>query len=203
MQAVSGTFPTSLNLRRWGLAPADNCPLCGAPVETMAHIQCLCPRLKNARIAVHHHIWADVVHAMHKGLAAASSSYSVATEVTVTGLSALAKSMSRKYPTAAGSLLKGLSSLCNNDIEWGDESASQTEEQQVGTTRLNDEPRVERKRRSELDCVTAGATTATQARRHRSTRSGPQAEALPSSPGSSPDGLHLQVNLTTTSATIL
>jgi hypothetical protein len=203
LQAVSGTFPTSLNLRRWGLALADNCPLCGAPAETMAHIQCLCPRLKNARIAVHHHIWADVVHAMHKGLTAASSSYSVATEVTVTGLSALARSMLRKYPTAAGSLLKGLSSLCNNDIEWSGESESQTEGRQVGITQLNDEPKVGRKRRSELDCVTAGAVTAIQARRHRSTRFDPQAEALPSSPGSSLDGLHLQVNLTTTSAPTL
>jgi len=109
---------------------------------------------------------------MHKGLATAGNSYSVATEVTVTGLNALAKSMLRKYPTAAGLLLKGLSRLSNNDIEWNEESASQIEERQVGNTRLHSEPRVER---SELDYVTAGATTATQARRHQSTRLGPQA----------------------------
>ena len=35
-----------------------HCPLgCGAPIETMAHIQCIYPALKQNRMAVHNHMW--------------------------------------------------------------------------------------------------------------------------------------------------
>ena len=83
MQTISGTYPTTLNLKRWGLSPTDKCPLCGLQTETMAHIQCLCPALKNARIAVHHQIWAQILCSMQAGFSAANAQYSIAPEATV------------------------------------------------------------------------------------------------------------------------
>ena len=56
MQTVAGVFPCRALLHRWGKAPSPQCPICHSAPETVGHIQCFCPGLKNARIAAHHTI---------------------------------------------------------------------------------------------------------------------------------------------------
>ena len=55
-QTVAGMFPCQALLHRWGRAPSPQCLLCGGEAETVSHIQCWCPALKEARIAAHHAI---------------------------------------------------------------------------------------------------------------------------------------------------
>ena len=54
MQTVARMFPCRALLFKWGKAPSPNCLLCGGAAESVAHIQCWCPALKDARISAHH-----------------------------------------------------------------------------------------------------------------------------------------------------
>lgn len=56
MQTVAGLFPCRALLFKQDKAPSLLCLLCGGQSETVAHIQCWCPVLKDARIAAHHSI---------------------------------------------------------------------------------------------------------------------------------------------------
>jgi len=56
MQTIAGVFPCRALLHRWGKAPSPQCLLCNGATETVAHSQCYCPALKNARISAHHAI---------------------------------------------------------------------------------------------------------------------------------------------------
>ena len=56
MQTIAGVFPCRALLHRWGRAPSPQCLLCNGATETVAHSQCWCTALKNARIAAHHAI---------------------------------------------------------------------------------------------------------------------------------------------------
>ena len=63
-QAISNIYPTQVNLHRWKPSEriSKQCPIgCGAAAETFAHIQCICPKLQNSRIAAHHHIWKGIL----------------------------------------------------------------------------------------------------------------------------------------------
>jgi hypothetical protein len=51
MQTVAGLFPCQALLHRWAKAPSPQCLLCGGDTETVAHVQCWRPALKEARIA--------------------------------------------------------------------------------------------------------------------------------------------------------
>ena len=61
MQTVAGLFPCQALLHRWGKAPSPQCLLCSGDTESVAHIQCWCPALKEARIAAHHAIAAHIM----------------------------------------------------------------------------------------------------------------------------------------------
>ena len=54
LQAIAGSFPTQAVLFQWGIAHSPACRLCGAQSETLAHVQCWCPALKERRIRAHH-----------------------------------------------------------------------------------------------------------------------------------------------------
>ena len=54
LQTLAGAFPGNALLCRWKLRATATCDLCACPAETQAHIQCVCPALKGARIAAHH-----------------------------------------------------------------------------------------------------------------------------------------------------
>ena len=60
LQTLAGTYPGNALLYKWGLTPSPGCSLCGHPLETKAHIQCVCPTLKAERIRVHHGLGAPV-----------------------------------------------------------------------------------------------------------------------------------------------
>ena len=64
LQTVAGLFPCQALLHRWGKAPSPQCLLCSGAAETVAHIQCWCPALKEARIAAHHAIAALIIQAL-------------------------------------------------------------------------------------------------------------------------------------------
>jgi hypothetical protein len=61
MQTVAGLFPCQALLHRWGKDPSLQCLLCSGDTESVAHIQCWCPALKEARIAAHHAIAAHIM----------------------------------------------------------------------------------------------------------------------------------------------
>ena len=54
LQTLAGMYPGNALLYKWGLIPSPACALCGQPLETQAHIQCVRPALKAERIRVHH-----------------------------------------------------------------------------------------------------------------------------------------------------
>ena len=68
-QAISNNFPTQARKHIWNPTetPDPSCPLgCGAPTETFAHIQCLCPRLQQHRISAHHKVWNTILDCISK-----------------------------------------------------------------------------------------------------------------------------------------
>lgn len=56
LQTLAGAYPGNALLCTWKLRASGSCDLCGCPAETQAHIQCVCPALKRARIAAHHNL---------------------------------------------------------------------------------------------------------------------------------------------------
>jgi len=68
MQTVAGMFPCRAILYKWNKAPSPKCLLCNGENETIAHIQCWCPALKDARILAHHAI-ANVIFQLLRTLA--------------------------------------------------------------------------------------------------------------------------------------
>jgi hypothetical protein len=55
-QSMAGCYPCNAVLFRWKLQLSPACALCGGAVESVAHIQCVCPALKDARIRAHHNL---------------------------------------------------------------------------------------------------------------------------------------------------
>ena len=55
-QALAGTFPCQAVLFKWRIATSPLCTLCGKANESLAHIQCVCPVLREARIRAHHNL---------------------------------------------------------------------------------------------------------------------------------------------------
>ena len=54
LQSIAGTYPSNAVLFKWKRTNSPACLLCGGASETLAHIQCRCPALKEARIRAHH-----------------------------------------------------------------------------------------------------------------------------------------------------
>ena len=65
-QTVAGMFPCRALLFKQGKSPSPQCLLCGGQSETVAHIQCWCPSLREARIAAHHAIAALIFHTLQR-----------------------------------------------------------------------------------------------------------------------------------------
>jgi ribonuclease HI len=82
LQTIAGTFPGNALLCRWKQRATAACDLCACPAETQAHIQCVCPALKGARIAAHHTLAGMVFNAIR----AAGGGWDVHRELTVAGL---------------------------------------------------------------------------------------------------------------------
>jgi hypothetical protein len=82
LQAVGNTFPCQAVLFRWQKAQSAACLLCGHPAETVAHIQCLCPALKDASIRAHHNLAGMLWQRVER----LQSKWQVVREITVAGL---------------------------------------------------------------------------------------------------------------------
>ena len=82
LQTIAGTFPGNALLCWWKQRATAACDLCACPAETQAHIQCMCPALKGARIAAHHTLAGMVFNAVR----AAGGGWDVHRELTVAGL---------------------------------------------------------------------------------------------------------------------
>ncbi len=86
LQTVGNTFPCNAVLYRWQRIPCAACSLCGHPAETVAHIQCVCPALKDARIRAHH----NLAGMLWQRVEQLQSKWQVVRELTVAGLLGLA-----------------------------------------------------------------------------------------------------------------
>ena len=82
LQTIAGVFPGNALLCRWKLRNTAMCDLCSCPAETQAHIQCVCPALKGARIAAHHTLAGMIFNTIR----AAGGGWDVHRELTVAGL---------------------------------------------------------------------------------------------------------------------
>ena len=82
LQTLAGAFPGNALLCRWTLRATATCELCACPAETQAHIQCVCPALKGARIAAHHTLAGMIFDTVRD----AGAGWTVHRELTVAGL---------------------------------------------------------------------------------------------------------------------
>ena len=82
LQSLAGMYPSNAILFKWKLAQSPACSLCGCSAETMAHIQCVCPALKEARIRAHH----NLVKRLWDRLGQASTRFVIYREMTVESL---------------------------------------------------------------------------------------------------------------------
>jgi ribonuclease HI len=82
LQTIAGVFPGNALLCRWKLRNTATCDLCSCPAETQAHIQCVCPALKGARIAAHHTLAGMIFNTVRE----AGGGWDVHRELTVAGL---------------------------------------------------------------------------------------------------------------------
>ena len=83
LQSLAGVFPCNAVLFKWKLADSPACLLCRGASESLAHIQCYCPALKDARIRAHHNLAAK----LWGRLAQAPSRWEIHREVSVASLS--------------------------------------------------------------------------------------------------------------------
>jgi len=67
LQAIAGSFPTQAVLYKWGITQSPACRLCGAQSETLSHVQCWCPALKERRIRAHHELVNTLFRAIPEG----------------------------------------------------------------------------------------------------------------------------------------
>ena len=65
-QTVAGMLPCRALLFKQGKSLSPQCLLCGGQSETVAHIQCWCPSLRQARIAAHHAIAALIFNTLQR-----------------------------------------------------------------------------------------------------------------------------------------
>ena len=90
LQTLGNAYPTQLNLHRWKLSPTTTCTLCNGTRESMAHLQCWCPKLAEARIKAHHHVWREVWASVTQcSCRNSSSEWTFAIETTVESLTGL------------------------------------------------------------------------------------------------------------------
>jgi hypothetical protein len=75
-------FPCNAILYKWKIAASPACTLCGHAAETLAHAQCVCPALKEARIRAHH----NLVMMLWRRLERSSSRWNIHREMTVDAL---------------------------------------------------------------------------------------------------------------------
>ena len=92
LQVIGNTFPCNAVLHKWQRAPSAGCSLCGHPAETVAHIQCVCPALKDARIRAHHNLAGMLWQRVER----LQSKWQVVRELTVAGLLGLPTPVNRR-----------------------------------------------------------------------------------------------------------
>ena len=85
LQSLAGMFPCNAILYKWKIASSPACSLCGHATETLSHVQCVCPALKEARIRAHH----NLVTMLWGRLEKASSRWCIHQEMTVDALCGL------------------------------------------------------------------------------------------------------------------
>lgn len=85
MQSIAGVFPCRALLNKWGKAQSPTCLLCNGDAETIAHIQCWCPALKEARIRAHHSVAGVIFERLRKY----TSNWQIHTETPVSSLRAI------------------------------------------------------------------------------------------------------------------
>jgi len=85
LQSLAGMFPCNAILYKWKIAASPACTLCGHAAETLAHVQCVCPALKEARIRAHH----NLVMMLWSRLEKSSSRWNIHREMTVDALRGL------------------------------------------------------------------------------------------------------------------
>ena len=86
LQSLAGMYPGNAILYKWKLAPSPACTLCGSPAETMAHIQCICPALKEARIMSRIRAHHNLLERLWKRLWQTSTRFVIHREMTVESL---------------------------------------------------------------------------------------------------------------------
>ena len=84
-------FPCNAILYKWKLTLSPACTLCGHIVENLAHVQCVCLALKEARMRAHHNLvrmllWAPSVWGL---LEKSSPRWIIHREMTVDALGGL------------------------------------------------------------------------------------------------------------------
>ena len=63
MQTIARMFLCQALLHKWGRSASPQCLLCGGEAETVSHLQCWCPLLKEAHIAAHYALAAIIFRA--------------------------------------------------------------------------------------------------------------------------------------------
>ena len=92
LQAITHSYPTQTALVMWGKQKDPTCQLCGlGEPESLAHLQCVCPATKEARIAAHHAVWRGLVQEIRAHTPAKQSV--VLTEVTLASLAKLGEAL--------------------------------------------------------------------------------------------------------------
>ena len=111
IRCISGTLPVGANLFRWKMAPTAGCRLCRADHEGFTHVQCWCPKLKEARIKGHHMIWREIVSALEEF---AEPTYQFFTEMRMENLKSIMFLDMTTYATALAEWAQAVDKL--NDI---------------------------------------------------------------------------------------
>ena len=85
LQSLAGMFPCNAILYKWKIASSPACSICCHATETLSHVQCVCPALKEARIRAHH----NLVTKLWGWLEKASPRWRIHQEMTVDALCGL------------------------------------------------------------------------------------------------------------------
>ena len=115
LQALAGVFPCNAILHKWRIAASPACTLCGHAAETLSHIQCVCPALKEARIRAHH----NLVMMLWGRLENASSRWKIYREMTVDALHGLEAPLD-----CQDEWQRAVDELVELDLETGDDLAA-------------------------------------------------------------------------------
>jgi len=114
LQSLGGTYPCNATLLKWKLTSSPACSLCGQAVETVSHVQCTCPVLREARIRAHH----NLVILLWGWLQRASSRWVIHREMTVEALCGLASP-----PDCHNDWQRAVDELRDSDLDFGEDQA--------------------------------------------------------------------------------